>query len=136
MYELIQAAADTFYIDCPAKIGLWRSGADAYLIDSGSDKDAGRKIRQILDKNGWRLRAVFATHYHADHIGGCAYLQKQTGCAVYLPPEEVAFARYPVLEPTLLYGGDPPAELRHKFLMAQPCRPAGRPSRCRGTARP
>ena len=29
-----------------------------YLVDSGNDKDAGRKVRQILDKNGWRLTAI------------------------------------------------------------------------------
>lgn len=121
MYELVPAGANTFYIDCPAKIGLWHTGQDAYLIDSGNDKSAGRKVRQILDANGWRLKAIFATHYHADHVGGAAYLQKQTGCAVYAPGIEACFVRHPVLEPALLFGGVPPEELRHKFLMAEPC---------------
>lgn len=121
MYELVPVGANTFYIDCPAKIGLWHDGNDAYLIDSGNDKSAGRKVRQILDANGWRLKAIFATHYHADHVGGAAYLQKQTGCAVYAPGIEACFVRHPILEPALLFGADPPAELRHKFLMAEPC---------------
>ena len=39
MYELIQAAANSYYIQSPAKIGLYRlSGTDVCLIDSGSDK--------------------------------------------------------------------------------------------------
>ena len=50
MYELIQAAGNSYYIECPAKIGLVRTGEDEVcLIDSGSDKDAGRKVRLILD---------------------------------------------------------------------------------------
>ena len=83
MYELEQVGANTYYIDCPAKIGVYLDGVDAYLIDSGSDKDAGRKIRQIFDKNGWNLKAVFNTHSNADHIGGNKYLQGQTDCKIY-----------------------------------------------------
>ena len=90
-----------------------------YLIDRGNDKEAGRKVRQILDKNGWTLRAILCTHSHADHIGGCKYLQAQTGCKVYAPGIERDFTRHTLLEPALLYGGFPPKALRHKFLMAQ-----------------
>ena len=53
-------------------------------------------------------------------MGGNQYLQKQTGCAVYAPGIECDITRHPLLEPSFLYGGFPPAELRHKFLMAQP----------------
>ena len=120
MYELIQITDRTYYIQSPAKIGLVRlDDREVCLIDSGNDKDAGRKVRQLLDKNGWSLRAIYNTHSNADHIGGNKYLQAQTGCRVYAPGIEAAFTRYPVLEPAFLYGGYPCKDLRHKFLLAQ-----------------
>lgn len=120
MYELIQIAENSYYIQSPAKIGLVKlSGADVCLIDSGNDKEAGRKIRQILEAKGWRLTAIYNTHSNADHIGGNQYLQKQTGCRIYAPGIDCDFTRHPVLEPAFLYGGFPPKDLKHKFLMAQ-----------------
>ena len=120
MYELIQITDRTYYIQSPAKIGLVRlDDREVCLIDSGNDKDAGKKVRQLLDKNGWSLRAIYNTHSNADHIGGNKYLQAQTGCKVYAPGIEAAFTRYPILEPTFLYGGYPCKDLRHKFLLAQ-----------------
>ena len=120
MYELVQITDQSCYIESPAKIGLVRlDGAEVCLIDSGNDKDAGRKVRQLLDANGWKLRAIYNTHSNADHIGGNKYLQGQTGCKIYAPGIERAFTQYPVLEPSFLYGGFPCKDLRHKFLMAQ-----------------
>ena len=120
MYELIQATDKTYYIQSPAKIGLVKlNEEEVCLIDSGNDKDAGRKVRQLLDKNGWKLKAIYNTHSNADHIGGNKYLQVQTGCKVYAPGIECAFTKYPILEPAFLYGGYPCRDLRHKFLLAQ-----------------
>ena len=120
MYELIQVSENCYYIQSPAKIGLIKlSESEVCLIDSGSDKDAGRKVRQHLDKNNWKLKAIYLTHSNADHIGGCKYLQAQTGCRIFAPGIECAFTKHPVLEPSFLYGGYPTKELRHKFLMAQ-----------------
>jgi glyoxylase-like metal-dependent hydrolase (beta-lactamase superfamily II) len=120
MFELNQLTDRTYYIQSPAKIGLVRLGGDEVcLIDSGNDKDAGRKLRQILDKNGWKLQAIYNTHSNADHIGGNKYLQAQTGCRIYAPGIDCAFTRHPLLEPSFLYGGFPCKDLRHKFLMAQ-----------------
>ena len=120
MFELIRITDDTYYVQSPAKIGLVRlGGSEVCLIDSGNDKDAGRKLRQILDRNGWKLRAIYNTHSNADHIGGNRYLQAQTGCRIYAPGIDCAFTRYPILEPSFLYGGYPCRDLRHKFLMAQ-----------------
>lgn len=120
MYELIQVSEQSYYIQSPAKIGLVKlNEKDVCLIDSGNDKDAGRKVRQLLDANGWRLTAIYNTHSNADHIGGNKYLQGQTKCSIYAPGIDCAFTRHPVLEPSFLYGGYPCKELRHKFLMAQ-----------------
>ena len=120
MYELIQVSANSYYIQSPAKIGLYKlSETEVCLIDSGNDKDAGRKVRQLLDANGWQLKAIYNTHSNADHIGGNKYLQAQTGCKIYAPGIECDFTRHPLLEPSFLYGGYPCKDLRHKFLMAQ-----------------
>lgn len=120
MFELYQVGEKSYYIDCPAKIGLYRiNEEEVYLIDSGNDKDAGRKVRKILDEKGWKLKGILNTHSNADHIGGNRYLQQQTGCKVFSGGIEAAFTRYPVLEPSFLYGGYPGKDLRHKFLMAQ-----------------
>ena len=120
MYELIQARGSSYYIESPAKVGLVRlNDTEVCLIDSGSDKDAGRKVRQHLDANSWKLAAIYNTHSNADHIGGNRYLQGQTKCKIYAQGIECDITRHPVLEPAFLYGGFPPKELRHKFLMAQ-----------------
>ena len=48
MYELNQVGEKSYYINCPAKIGVYLADdKNVYLIDSGNDKDAGRKVRKI-----------------------------------------------------------------------------------------
>ena len=120
MYELIQISGKSYYIQSPAKIGLVRlEGEEVCLIDSGNDKEAGRRVKRLLTEMGWHLSAIYNTHSNADHIGGNKYLQGQTGCKIYAPGIDCAFTRHPVLEPAFLYGGYPGRDLRHKFLMAQ-----------------
>ncbi len=120
MYELVQAGQNTFYIDCPTKIGVYRQNpTDVYLIDSGNDKDAGRRILKLLREQGWTLKGILNTHSNADHIGGNRYLQQQTGCPIFAPGVEAAITRHTQLEPVLLWGGYPFKELHHKFLHAQ-----------------
>ena len=120
MYELNHIIGNSYYIQSPSKMGLVKlSDTDVCLIDSGNDKEAGRKVRQLLDANGWHLTAIYNTHSNADHIGGNRYLQGQTKCKIYAQGIECDITRHPVLEPAFLYGGFPPKDLRHKFLMAQ-----------------
>lgn len=120
MYELIQVAPDAYYMDCPSKVGFYRTDGDrVVLIDAGSDKDAAKKVKRILDENGWKLTAIYNTHAHADHIGGNQYLQNATGCDVFAPGIEACFAAHPVLEPTVLCGGYAMRDMRGKFLMAK-----------------
>ena len=70
MYELIQVGPRSYYINAPVKIGLsLLQDNQVCLIDSGNDKDAGRKIRQLLEQHGWQLQMILNTHSNADHIG-------------------------------------------------------------------
>ncbi|MCI8327350.1 MAG: MBL fold metallo-hydrolase [Lachnospiraceae bacterium] len=119
MYELKQVAENSYYINCPAKIGIFRQNdTDVYLIDSGNDKNAGKKVRKLLEAHHWNLKGIINTHSNADHIGGNQYLQQQTGCKIFSNGIETAFTKYPILEPSFLYGGYPCNDLRHKFLLA------------------
>ena len=120
MYELIRVSERCYYIESLARIGLVKTGDKSVcLIDGGSDKDAGRRVRQILDREGWTLDAIYVTHSNADHVGGCGYLQAKTGCKIYAKGIECDMTRHPILEPAFIYGGYPYSELRGKFFLAQ-----------------
>lgn len=126
MYELVHVKGNTYYIDCPAKVGVYvAADKRAFLIDSGSDKEAGKKILRRLEEQGWSAEAVLNTHSNGDHIGGNKILQDRLGVPCYAPEIEAAFTAHTLLEPSFLYGGYPCKALRNKFLMAEaaPVRP-------------
>lgn len=119
MYELYQISEHDYYLECPSRVGLVRINEhDCVLIDSGNDKDSGRKAFQHIDANEWNLVAIYTTHSHADHIGGNKFLQDKTGCKIYANGIEAVYSNSPILESTGLYGGNPLKDLRNKFLMA------------------
>lgn len=53
MFELCQVGENTYYINYPVKVGVYRANEnEVYLIDSGNDKNAGRRImKKVLDEN-------------------------------------------------------------------------------------
>lgn len=119
MYELIQAAPNTYYIQCPTKIGIYRESDDkVWLIDSGNDKEAGRKVARHLEAQGWKAAGIINTHSNADHIGGNEMVSRRMGCPIYSTIAENSVIQHTLLEPSLLYGGYPPKALQNKFLMA------------------
>lgn len=61
MYELIQISEHDYYIDCPSKMGIVRTGdEDVVMIDSGNDKDAPvvTDITELADINAAAINAV------------------------------------------------------------------------------
>ena len=120
--ELVNLAGSSFVIPGPTNIGLITRGAEAYLIDSGNDKEAGRKILRLCEEKGLAIRAIISTHSNADHIGGNEYIQTATGCKIYASEGEKPLIEAPGLEASLLWGGMPGAELDNKFFRAAPSR--------------
>jgi glyoxylase-like metal-dependent hydrolase (beta-lactamase superfamily II) len=113
----------TWVLRGPANVGLFElEGARALLIDAANDDDGGRKLLKACDALGMSVAQIANTHSNADHCGGNAFIQARTGCGISATRIEAAFIETPLLEPSFLWGGFPPAPLRGKFLMAKPSR--------------
>lgn len=118
--ELVKAGENTYYIDCYAKVGVYvKTDREVYLIDSGTNDAEGEEILRILEKQRWKLKAVILTHGHADHSGGCAKIQDETGCSIYMTAEEKIYSEYPFLSPVYITGGYPPREMQNHFFLAR-----------------
>lgn len=118
--ELIKVGEKTYYIKNATNIGVYKIDENnVYLIDSGNDKDAGKKILKIIDAQGWNVKGIVSTHSNADHIGGNKLIQDRTGCPVYAYGMEKCFTEYPFMEPSFLFGAFPFKDLRNKFLLAK-----------------
>ncbi len=103
-------------------IGVFEKEGKAVLIDSGNDKDAGRRINRQLQDLGLELGMIVNTHANADHIGGNAYFQRKTDCRIAVTELEAPFVLQPMLESAFLFGGFPFSGLQNKFLHADPSR--------------
>ena len=118
--ELVKAGEKTYYIKNATNIGVYKVDDNSvYLIDTGNDKDAGRKILKIINEQGWSVKGIINTHSNADHIGGNKIIQDRTGCSVLAYNIEKAFTEFPELEASFLYGGYPFKGIRNKFLLAK-----------------
>lgn len=117
--ELIKVGDKTYYIANRTNIGVYKiNETDVYLIDTGNDKDAGKKILKIIEEQGWKVIGIINTHAHADHIGGNKVIQERTGCKIYAYEREASFTKYTDLESSFLYGGCPPTSFQNKFIYA------------------
>lgn len=117
--ELIQVGEKTLYIKNNTNIGVYKiNDNDVYLIDSGNDKEAGKKILKILNENNLNVKAIINTHSNADHVGGNKVIQDRTNALIYSYGIETDIINHPILEPSFLYGGYPFKTLQNKFLMA------------------
>lgn len=117
-----QLTEHCWVLEAPTNIGFILQGQSVTLIDSGKDKEAGRKINKILKEKNWELEGIILTHSNADHMGGTDYLQRMYDCRVYATQAEKAFIESPEIEAAFLWGGFPPKELNQKFFRAKPSR--------------
>ena len=114
--ELIKLGEQTYYIKNPTNIGVYKVDEEnVYLIDSGNDKEAGKKVLKIVEGEGWKVAGIISTHSNADHIGGNKLIQDRTGAMVYAHGIEKVITENPLIEPSFLYGSKPFKELRTSF---------------------
>ena len=119
--ELIQVGERTYYIPNATNIGVYLiNDREVYLIDTGNDKDTGKKILKLIEEKNWEIKGIINTHSHADHIGGNHVIAERTSCSIYCHGIENYFINTPSLEPTFLYGSNPLPSLHTKFLEAKP----------------
>jgi glyoxylase-like metal-dependent hydrolase (beta-lactamase superfamily II) len=102
-------------------IGIAEDGDRLFLVDTGSDDDAGKHILRILEKvyAGKKLDACINTHSHADHCGGNDYLVRHTDCEIWAPEKETKSIEFPSLQSTIVWGGRPFRDIETKFFQAQ-----------------
>ena len=118
--ELVKVGEKTYYIKNATNIGIYKiDETQVYLIDTGNDKDAGKKILKIIDEQGWNVKGIINTHSNADHIGGNKVIQDRTNCTILAYNIEKSFTKFPILESSFLYGGYPFKDIRNKFLLAK-----------------
>ena len=120
MFGLKKAGENTYYIDFPSKIGIYKCGEkEVCFIDSSNDEGTGKRALKLIREQGWELKAIFNTHCHADHVGGNAYLQRETGCKIYCSEMDMGAVNHTILNPIMLHGGYPLKELFNKFYLAE-----------------
>lgn len=118
--EFTRLKGETWAACGPVNIGAFVREKDAVLIDSGNDSSSGRRILRLAEENGWKIKLIINTHFHADHTGGNAFIQKRTGCGIAASAKEAPFINSPDMEPETLWSGGAPEALRNKFLQAEP----------------
>ncbi len=121
--KIEQLSNNVYYLPGGVNSVIVTSGSDAILLDTGQDKDAGRRIKKACAELNVRPKIILNTHAHADHYGGNAFLTNNFDVVVYGAPFESVIMQEPYLEPMYLYSGAaPPKELLSKWLLAKPSR--------------
>ncbi|NLB83552.1 MAG: MBL fold metallo-hydrolase [Synergistaceae bacterium] len=118
--ELLHLAGQTYCFPGRVNVGVYRKEDMVWIVDSGLDDDAGRRIARWVEGEKFTLRRIVTTHSNADHCGGNAFLRKRTGCSVAATRLEAAIIEHPFIEPLLLWSAWPFVEITNKFLQSKP----------------
>lgn len=120
--DLLPLTPQAYHLRGGSNAGVIVQDGRALLVDAGLDRDTAKKILRHIESLEVQLAAVVITHAHADHFGGAALIRARTGVPVWAPAWEADVIANPLWEPAYLFSGAlPPAELRHKFTLAEAC---------------
>lgn len=92
-----------------------------YLIDTGETPEYAQKIYAECERvfKNFSIKAILATHGHADHIGGNAWFVEKTGCQVWATQEEKTIIENPKIPGSMICGGFPLPEFTTSYHRAE-----------------
>jgi glyoxylase-like metal-dependent hydrolase (beta-lactamase superfamily II) len=100
--------------DSDGEVLYWAAAylVDGLLIDTGSSHTAEELLTYLEDK---RVDQAYITHYHEDHIGGCALLKQKLNLKIWAQPDTISLIKEaPSLHPyqELVWGYPDPADIQ------------------------
>ncbi|GAB4278561.1 MAG: MBL fold metallo-hydrolase [Candidatus Rifleibacteriota bacterium] len=119
--ELIKISDRVRLIPGAANVGvILLKDSNVALIDSGLNQKQAEKILELLSDYRFEVSHILNSHAHADHIGGNAFIQQQTGCKILASPLETPMIRQPLVQAAVLSSGAPLIDLTNRFIVANP----------------
>ena len=104
MFKLRHLKGNTYYLSCFSNCGVYDlGGGEAVLIDSCDHKKSVTDLDRQLEAMGLRVKAIYNTHGHIDHVYGNDYFTSKYGCSVYAFGMERALAQNPCIEGTYFF---------------------------------
>lgn len=94
-------------LQCNCSVFGDEASGEAIVVDPGDGSDLDR-LRALLDRRGLKVKAIFITHAHIDHIGGAAKLKQLTGAPVYMNSNDQAQYDHLALQAQWLGMAEPP----------------------------
>ncbi len=108
MFSLNHLKGNTYYIDAPTNIGVYKlSHNDCILIDTCYQGDMTDHLLATLSKYNLNVKSILHTHAHVDHFGSDSYIKSKYSCTIGAPKVEYTYIENPQFTNLLVFNTSP-----------------------------